>query len=89
MDPDQCNTAGWTALHEAVERGNLELVALLLQHDADVNMKDMYGVAPLHVAITSEASRAIAIILLLLRHNADPNIQDWVSVCLLPCRGLR
>jgi ankyrin repeat protein len=33
-----------TALHLAVEEGHIEIVKLLLEHGADVNIKDSNGV---------------------------------------------
>lgn len=41
---------GWTPLHDACLNNDTDLVALLLQHGADVSVRDMDGTTPLHLA---------------------------------------
>jgi hypothetical protein len=40
-----------TSLHAAATSGNLEIVNLLLEHGADVNLQDIHGRTPLFVAL--------------------------------------
>ena len=44
------DTNGYTALHVAVEMGYEKISQLLLQHRANVNAMDNYGICPLHLA---------------------------------------
>jgi hypothetical protein len=41
---------GVTALHEAVRKGNIEIVRYLLQKESDIHLKNYNGLSPLHVA---------------------------------------
>ena len=41
---------GMTALHEAAQKGNIEIVRYLLQNGADINSKNHNGLSPLHIA---------------------------------------
>lgn len=59
-----------TPLHYAV--GNTELLQMLLEADADVNVKNSFGVTPLHEAAKSNTE---AVKLLLLK-NADVEAKD-------------
>jgi ankyrin repeat protein len=53
---ESCGSAvnGYTALHWAVENGDLEMVCILLDHDADPNISASFdkhsGVTALHLA---------------------------------------
>ena len=57
---------GYTALHFAVQRGDVPLVTFLLDHKADVGAPDDNGMAPI---VTAGAN--IEVIKLLLAHGAD------------------
>lgn len=59
---------GSTALQRAVSTG-AEMVRLLLEYGASVNVKDWDGVTPLSNAIRA---RDIEVVRLLLAHGADP-----------------
>ncbi|KAK6062511.1 hypothetical protein SCUP515_13303 [Seiridium cupressi] len=59
--------SGPSPLHLAVQKGNQKIVRMLLEHDADCNAKDMYGMTPL-VYATIKGSEEVAD--LLLSHGA-------------------
>jgi hypothetical protein len=61
-----------TALHAAAEKGNLEIVDLLIERGADVNLQDIHGRVPMFVALAEhqpEAARRLA------KAGTDPNIR--------------
>ena len=51
-DPHQRDLNGISPLHAAVEAGRLEIVRLLLEHDAPVDLCDTHGMTPLLLAAT-------------------------------------
>nr|CAI5855029.1 unnamed protein product [Callosobruchus analis] len=56
-DPNECtNAEGATPLHSATELNNVAMVSLLVDNKADVNLKDIDGYTPLHVASTTRDS---------------------------------
>lgn len=61
---------GTTALHWAAQSGNAELVTLLLDAGAKVNVPNRYGVTPLQIA---SVYGDVAIVEKLLAAGADPN----------------
>ena len=67
------NAQGRTALHDAVLRHDLDIIAWLLKHGADVEAKDQYGSTPLHWA-AQEGHMATAE--LLLKRGADITAKD-------------
>jgi hypothetical protein len=76
-----------TALHHAVEEGNVEVVRLLLEHDASVNLQDWVGRTPLHYAV---AKQRFPIVKALLKAGADPNVHDaWGATPLHDAVGPR
>ena len=64
---------GWTPLHYAAKRGQLEICELLIQHDANVNVKDNLRRTPLHRAASWGY---LEICELLIKHGADVNTKD-------------
>ena len=50
FDVNLRNQGGMTALHYAADRGNLVLVKLLVEHNADVNIRDNEDQSPLAIA---------------------------------------
>ena len=65
---------GYTPLIQAAENGHLEIVKLLLQHDADVNTRKKDGDTALTAAIVAPTSYK-DIVEVLLQQNADVNVQ--------------
>ncbi|MBQ3565300.1 MAG: ankyrin repeat domain-containing protein [Alphaproteobacteria bacterium] len=62
-----------TALYQAIYYGSLDVVRFLMEHGANVNIRDSHGTFP----IIKAAERGyIGIIELLLEHGADINSQD-------------
>ncbi|XP_059710733.1 acyl-CoA-binding domain-containing protein 6 isoform X2 [Haemorhous mexicanus] len=64
---------GRALLHWACDRGHKELVSVLLQNAADVNIQDGEGQTALHYAATCEF---LDIVELLLQAGADPGLRD-------------
>jgi ankyrin repeat protein len=75
---------GWEPLCQAAEANNTEVVALLLDHKADVNVREKEeGRTPLHLgiegpmaALIPNEAKALAVVRLLLRHKADVTVKD-------------
>jgi ankyrin repeat protein len=49
----------WTLLHLAAEHGNIEAIRLLVNNGADINVRDVKGLTPLHWAVDSDIDGAI------------------------------
>ena len=65
---------GWTPLHTAI--GHIEIIRLLLQNGAEVNVKSNDGYTPLHYA----AIRGhVEILHLLVENGADIEAQDSIG----------
>ncbi|KAL9189662.1 hypothetical protein ACHAXT_009337 [Thalassiosira profunda] len=71
------DSKGRTPLHIAVECSNLELVNILLSHDAVANTQDFSGNTPLHYAESPEVTRV------LLEGGISPNIPNGDGLCSL------
>ncbi|KAH3694288.1 hypothetical protein DPMN_081728 [Dreissena polymorpha] len=71
---------GRVILHEAVEHCNIVVVKELVHFYKDVNMRDRFGLAPLHLCThtltTDETPFVIEMIATLVKHGADVNVQD-------------
>ena len=63
----------YTPLHWCTRKGNENLSRLLLEHNADVNIRDKHGYTPLHRPARVGNENLCR---LLLEHNPDVNIQD-------------
>lgn len=61
--------AGWTPLHEAVNRNNYDITEVLLKAGAQVNCRGDDGVTPLLEAIQFQYCKIVD---LLLKYGADP-----------------
>ncbi len=65
-----------TALHFAVEDGNVELVLNLLLHNAEVNIEDRQREIPLHIAVrckTNHCTKQNEVVRLLCEHGSEVN----------------
>ncbi|XP_016356510.1 ankyrin repeat domain-containing protein 12-like [Sinocyclocheilus anshuiensis] len=61
--------AGWTPLHEAVQRNKYDMTESLLEAGAEVNCRADNGITPLHDAIRYQYYKIVD---LLLKYDADP-----------------
>ena len=68
MDINAVNDKGATPLHNAVCKGNKDIINCLLYHGAYVNIQDQEGYTPLHRAVQKNS---MANVLCLLYYNAD------------------
>jgi len=75
FDVNTKDSLGETALHLAVEHGNLEIVRLLLERGADVNAKNKNGLTPIW-GINDDDTTAMEIFRLLIRSGADVNVSN-------------
>ena len=60
-----------TPLHKAVEIGNHQMINLLLEKNANPNIKNKFGETPLHISASKGEYKVIKLLLL---YNSDPNI---------------
>jgi ankyrin repeat protein len=87
---DYIDTYGWTPLHLAASK-TLDLVPLLVEYGADVNMRDKQGCIPLHWAVAGSVVMAHAggwsstrsniatqeeAVVFLLQHTSDINVRN-------------
>lgn len=69
----QVNRKGWTPLHFAATAGDLEIMAILLEHYAYIDAASPTGFTPLMLAAREGKEEAVQ---LLLREGADATIKD-------------
>ena len=72
-DVNRANFAGYTALHLAAQRGNLEIAQCLLEQGANPNARTVNYELPLHGAIHCKKPEMIT---LLLQHKANPLLRN-------------
>lgn len=61
---DTHETFGWTPLHTAAEKGNVEMIKLILHCQGwDPNIKDTWGTTPLHLATDRLHTEAVRVFL--------------------------
>ncbi|KIC74673.1 hypothetical protein DB42_AZ00280 [Neochlamydia sp. EPS4] len=65
-----------TCLHTASEKGNVEVVNLLIQQGIDVHVLDKTGRSALHYACCVNGNQSLKIIEYLVNAGADPNQKD-------------
>ena len=74
QDPNKCHGSQGTPLQAAVVLGYTAIVKFLLEHGADVNVRDKHNSTPLHEA---SGSGNLAVMRLLLSGGADVNALDY------------
>lgn len=77
-DVNKPDENGWTPLMLAAYSGNKDIVKLLIDKGASINMKNTVGITPLLAATTFPASRkyAVEVVKLLLENGADINSEN-------------
>lgn len=73
---DQKGAVDDTPLHIAARKGELEDIAVLITHGADVNVRGDLGNTPLHQAAMAGQTRAVS---RLLELGADPALRNEFS----------
>jgi uncharacterized protein len=71
------NKTGWTPLHYAATAGNVELIALLLEHHAYIDAESPNGSTPLMMAAHYASASAVK---LLLESGADPLLYNTLKL---------
>ncbi len=61
-DVNASQTGGWTPLHEAASRGDIDMVKLLLQYGAQKRVHNEDGITPLDMAQKGEHKSVIAML---------------------------
>ncbi|MDF1570029.1 MAG: ankyrin repeat domain-containing protein [Bacteroidales bacterium] len=76
-DPDAVSAIGNTALMYAAEKGNMQIMKMLVAAGAEVNTTGFNGATPLFLAILNNDFQATKY---LLEQGADPNVKDDFGV---------
>jgi ankyrin repeat protein len=74
---------GTTALHAAVKRRDIQVVDAILQHNANVNGRDIWGATPLMLAFPKWQTVSTELVEMLLKNGADVNAGEWSNTTAL------
>ncbi|MCU6433600.1 ankyrin repeat domain-containing protein [Undibacterium sp. Jales W-56] len=69
----QINRPGWTALHYAAAKGNVEIIGILLEHSAYIDAASPNDTTPLMMAVRSGKTDAVKF---LLDEGADASLKN-------------
>lgn len=67
----------WAALHKAAENSDIEMMQYLVDHGADVNVRNNDGITPLLHSVRLNNVDAMEF---LLKNGANPDIKSHVRV---------
>jgi ankyrin repeat protein len=84
---DRTTLKKWTALHQCVRSSNTEMMKILLDHNANVEIKDADGETPAFVASSSGNPELVR---LLLEAGANPNAKakdGWSALMMASREG--
>lgn len=70
---------GRTALHLAIETGNAEIVKLLIQIGAEVNVQEQFGLTPLSILCSGQFDNELVLLDMLLEAGADVHMTSFRS----------
>lgn len=76
MHPNQKDNAGYTPLHEACSRGQMDIAKVLLKYGANHSETAQSGIRPLHEAVENGY---VEIARLLLSYGADPLLATYAG----------
>lgn len=82
LSPVPMNQNGYTPLHIAAKKNQMEIATVLLQYGAETNILTKQGVTPLHLA-SQEGHADMAA--LLMSKGAQINVQTKVPGYLMTC----
>ncbi|KAL9036456.1 MAG: hypothetical protein Q9180_004290, partial [Flavoplaca navasiana] len=85
-DVNRRDSNGETALHQAVESDQVEILESLIAHHADINVQTRFGVTPLMNAIDSDCTSSA---LFLLEHGAITGFADVNGITALHLASAR
>lgn len=74
---------GTTALHVAVERQDVGIIATLLQHSADANARDERQATPLSLAVSNGQAANAEVVEILLKNGANVDVVDETNTTAL------
>jgi len=81
--------SGYTLLHLAARRGNINVIAWLIELGVDINAADQRGRQPLHEASKGPKDGTVASIKLLLEAGANIHAKDDISRAPIHCAAQR
>jgi len=61
-DVNSTDSNGWTPLHKACESGDVNLVRVLLNHEASLNLFSNKGMFAMHIAAANDSPEIIDIL---------------------------
>jgi len=76
-DVDAQSINSWAPINMAVDRGHLQILRILIEHNANIEIRTDFGTGSLHLAARNhDRDDHVGILQLLLDHGANPNARD-------------